>query len=283
MGAAPPRSPRPCTRSMTPVRASANAVSKMRNVCRTGSLRMVGVLVLMYVALTLALALPGPLSSQNSRGMSKGGSNPRSATWLVASPHASRTACTMQVVAAPARASARPSVRHSVPLPAPPPSTAHRLSSPKDSWKKADQPPAQQRVWVQVVRGDKTVGRAAGVFMANSSLVDDVLRQVWSQYRSLAEFPSLLYASTNSDPKNETAKLSSEDTVKDALNKKAGCTSVSPLYVHAPVRRPAAPAPLRPLRPLPLAVLLSPRPFCSAVPRTRSRRTHVSGSARAIP
>ena len=33
----------------------------------------------------------------------------------------------------------------------------------------------------------------------------------------------------------------------------------------------------------PLPVLLSTRPFCSAVPRTRSRRTHVSGSARAIP
>ena len=138
-------------------------------------------------------------------------------------------------------------------------------------------------MWVQVVRGGEAVGRAAGVFMANSSLVDDVLSDMWSQHRSLAEFPSLLYASTSSDPKNETAKLSPEDTVKDALNKKAGCAYGSPLYVLAPVRRPAAPAPLRPLRPLPLAVLLSTRPFCSAVPRTRSRRTHVSGSARAIP
>merc|ERR1719149_472477 len=105
----------------------------------------------------------------------------------------------MQVAEPPARASARPSVHHPVPLPAPPPSTAHRLSSPKNSWKKADQPPAQQRVWVQVVRGEKAVGRAAGVFMANSSLVDDVLSQVWSQSPSLAEIPSLLYASTSSD------------------------------------------------------------------------------------
>ena len=96
----------------------------------------------------------------------------------------------MQVVEPPAGAYARPSVHHPVPLAASPPSAAHRLSSPKDSG--ADQPPAQQRVWVQVVRGEKAVGRAAGVFMANSSLVDDVLSQVWSQSPSLAEIPSLL-------------------------------------------------------------------------------------------
>ena len=88
--------------------------------------------------------------------------------------HTGRTSrrIVMQVAEPPARASARPSVHHSVPLPAPPPSTAHRVSCGRGGWR-----------------------------------LDGAL----------------------------------------------------------------------------LPVLLSTRPFCSAVPRTRSRRTHVSGSARAIP
>ena len=82
------------------------------------------------------------------------------------------------------------------------------------------------------------MGRAAGVFMANSSLLDDLLSAVCSQFNcSLAELdPSLLNASTSSDPKDEKAKLSPEDTVKALTDKKAGCTYGSPLYVLAPVR-----------------------------------------------
>jgi len=199
----------------------------------------------MRLALTLALALPCHLTRQNSLGVFKGGCNRRSAIGPVASQHASRAACTMQVVAPPARACARPSVRHSVPLPAPPPSNAHRFTSPKG----ADQP-LPNRVWVQLVLGGKAVGRVAGVVMAPSSLLDDLCSEVRSQNPSLAQLDaSLFYVSTKLDPKDEAAQLSPEKRVEDALtDEKPGYACGSPLYVHAPVgqvRRPAPPASAR--------------------------------------
>ena len=220
---------------MTPVRASANAVSKIRNVCRTGSLRMVGVVVLMYLALTLGLALPGPLSSQNCRRVSMGGCNQRLATWPVASPHGLRVACTaMQVVAAPARASARPSVRHSVPLPAPPPSTSHRLSSPKG----ASQPLALVTVWVQLVTDNQALGGPTKMSLEAQSDVDDLCSEVHAKFPQLTGISAaeliVSWEGAPLDPSNQWRR--------DAPLTDVRTTCDSPLYIHAPtteVRRPA--------------------------------------------
>ena len=235
-GSARTSSPRsPNRRSSALARLTANAVSKMHNVCRTGLPRICVVMLIMHLELALSFQLQPHSRRQTVAVLYKFGGDPR------ASPRIA-----MQVAEPPARASARPSVHHPVPLPAPPPSIAHCLSSPKASPKGADQPPAPERVWVQVVRGGEAVGRAGGVWMARPSLLDDLCTQVHSQYPSLAELAhAQLFVSTSLDPKDEAAQLTPEITVEDALtNERAGCAYDSPLYVHAPVgqiRRPAPP------------------------------------------
>jgi len=265
-GSARTSSPRsPNRRSTALARLTANAVSKMHNVCRTGLPRICVVMLIMHLELALSFQLQPHSRRQTVAALYKFGGDPR------ASPRIA-----MQVAEPPARASARPSVHHPVPLPAPPPSIAHCLSSPKASPKGADQPPAPERVWVQVVRGGEAVGRAGGVWMARPSLLDDLCTQVHSQYPSLAELaPAQLFVSTSLDPKDEAAQLTPEITVEDALtNERAGCAYDSPLYVHAPVGA----APLRPAPPAPpasarrLALLPCPPQPCTPpalLPRRR--------------